>query len=121
MPLKPSQRAAIALAVAAWCYACVFGDVFKTAGPGDVRFVWVGDTVVTIDSAMHFEITLLVDGVAASSPAVRVAIPDTTVIAFASTQDSIVGLRPGYGVIAAWVESSLAPRVDTVFLIRARP
>ena len=102
-------------------YACAFGDVFKSAGPGDVQFVWVGDTIVTVDSAMHFEITLLVDGVAAASPAVHLAIPDTTVIRFGVTQDSIVGVRPGNADVEAWIESSLAPRVDTVFRVRARP
>ena len=102
-------------------YACAFGDVFKSAGPGDVQFVWVGDTTVTVDSAMHFEITLLVDGVVAASPVVRVGIPDTTVIRFGSTQDSIVGVRPGNADVEAWIESSLAPRVDTVFRVRARP
>ena len=121
MPIQRGRQAGIALVVAALCYSCVFGDVFKAAGPGDVRFVWVGDTVVTVDSAMHFEVTLLIDGVAAPSPAVRVAIPDTTNIKFRTTQDSIVGVRPGHGDIEVWVESSLAPRVDTVFRVRARP
>lgn len=101
--------------------ACAFGDLFTAAGPGDVRFVWVGDTVVTIGVATPLEVTLLIDGMPAGTPAVRVAIPDTTVIAFGSTQDSVVGRRPGHGDIVVWVESSLAPRIDTVFRIRARP
>jgi hypothetical protein len=119
LAVTPPSRLLLALLAAG--YACAFGDVFKSAGPGDVQFVWVGDTIVTVDSAMHFEITLLVDGVAAATPVVRVAIPDTTVIRFGATPDSIVGVRPGNAGVDAWVESSLAPRVDTVFRVRARP
>jgi hypothetical protein len=101
--------------------ACAFGDLFESAGPGDVRFVWVGDTVLFIDSAVAFDVTLLIDGVAATSPEVHVEIPDSTVISFHNGQDSIIGSRPGFGDVVAWIESSLAPRVDTVFRIRSRP
>lgn len=101
--------------------ACAFGDVFKAAGPGKVQFVWVGDTVATIGTATPFQVTLLIDGIPAATPTVRVAIPDTTVIAFGSTQDSIVGRRPGFGDVVAWIESSLAAGIDTAFRIRSRP
>ena len=101
--------------------ACSFGDLFKSAGPGAVQFVWTGDSVVAVGAAMPFQVTLRVDGIPAATPVVRVAIPDSAKISFASTRDSIMGLQPGYGDVVAWIESSLAARVDTVFRIRARP
>ena len=103
--------------------SCAFGELFSSAGPGTVQFVWVGPTEVEVDSAIAFEITLLVDGVPATTPIVHVTIPVATpqVLAFGATEDSIVGLRPGFGDVVAWITSSLAPRVDTVFQIRARP
>jgi hypothetical protein len=101
--------------------ACAFGDLFQAAGEGAVAFVWNGDSVVTVDATIPFRVTLLVDGIPAATPLVRVAIPDTTKISFASTRDSIRGLRPGYGDVVAWIESSLAARVDTVFRVHARP
>ena len=103
--------------------SCAFGEVFSSAGPGDVQFVWVGPTEVRRDSAIAFQITLLIDGVPAATPAVQVAIPPAspTRITFGATQDSIVGIQPGPGEVEAWITSSLAARVDTVFTIQVRP
>ena len=103
--------------------SCAFGELFSSAGPGDVQFVWVGPTEVQRDSAIAFQVTLLVDGVPATTPVVQVTIPPAspTRIAFGATQDSIVGIQPGSGVVEAWITSSLAPRVDTVFQIQVRP
>lgn len=101
--------------------ACAFGDLFQAAGAGAVRFVWTGDTVVTVGAAAPFQVTLLIDGSPAATPAVHVEIPDSTRISLAATHDSIIGRQPGYGDVVAWIESSLAARVDTVFRIRARP
>jgi hypothetical protein len=109
------------LAAAATLTACAFTDVFKPAEAGDVQFVWVGDTLVTVGTAIPFQIALQIDGAPASSPAVRVTIPDTTVITLDATGDSIIGRRPGQGDVVAWVESSLAARIDTVFRVRSRP
>lgn len=119
--LPNTVRILLAATIASVLGACAFGDLFQAAGPGDVRFVWVGDSVVTVGVAAPFQVMLLVDGAPASTPAVRVAIADTTVIAFDMTGDSIIGRRPGQGDVVAWIESSLAPRIDTVFRIRARP
>lgn len=117
------MRLSIALAAAATLTACAFADVFKPAKAGDVQFVWVGPTDVRRDSAIAFQITLLIDGVPATTPAVQVAIlpASPTRIAFGATGDSIVGIQPGPGEIEAWITSSLAARVDTVFQIQVRP
>jgi hypothetical protein len=109
----------IGLATVALC-ACGFDDLFQETGAGDVSFVWVGDTVIQRDVPSYFEVHLLVDGILSASPVVHVEIPDTTVISFAAT-DSIVGSRNGFGDVVAWIESSLAPRIDTSFRIRSRP
>lgn len=101
--------------------ACAFGDLFQAAGPGAVQFVWNGDSVVTVGATIPFRVTLRVDGIPAATPVVRVAIPDSTKISFASTRDSIKGRQSGYGDVVAWIEISLAARVDTVFRVRARP
>jgi len=113
----------VAIAAAVALGSCTFGDVFAEAGPGDVQFVWVGPTEVRRDSTIGFQITLLVDGVAATTPAVQVTIPPAspTRIAFGTTEDSIVGIQPGPGQVEAWITSSLAARVDTVFQIQVRP
>lgn len=121
MPLPKTLGILRAVAVVSVVCACAFGDVFKAAGPGEVQFVWVGDTVATIGAATPFQVTLLIDGIPAATPTVRVAIPDSTKISLAATQDSIIGRQPGFGDVVAWIESSLAARVDTVFRIRARP
>jgi hypothetical protein len=52
---------------------------------------------------------------------VRIAVPDTTNISLSSTGDSVLGHRPGFGDVVAWIETSLAARIDTVFRVRARP
>lgn len=101
--------------------ACAFADVFKPAQAGDVQFVWVGDTEVRVDSAIAFQVTLFVDGAPAANPTVRITVPDTTNISLSSTGDSVRGLRPGFGDVVAWIETSLAARIDTVFRVRARP
>ena len=106
---------------AAVAVSCAFGDLFTAAGQGAVQFVWTGDTIVTIDVASPFEVTLMIDGLPATSPAVRLAIVDTMVIKFGATHDSIIGQSVGQTDVVAWIESSLAPRVDTVFRIKARP
>lgn len=121
--VRGPRNAAIAtvLLASAALASCSFRDLFADAGPGDLEFVWVGDTVVTVGASTPFHVTLMVDGLPAPSPAVRIAIPDTTVITFGATADSIVGRRPGQADVVAWIESSLAARVDTVFRIRSRP
>lgn len=113
-------RLASALLLAA-VTACAFTDIFKQSGPGDVVFVWVGDTLVTVGVASPFRIELRVDGVAVSTPSVRVVIPDTTNLDFASTTDSLIGKRPGFADIVATVSTSLSPQVDSTFRIRSRP
>ncbi len=106
--------------VTSFAGSCGFGELFSSAGPGEVQFVWVGPTEVPIDSAISFEVTLLVDGVPATTPPVRLTIPDTTRIDFGATQDSIIGKRQGFGDVVAWIENSMTPRIDTVFRVRAR-
>jgi hypothetical protein len=101
-------------------YACGFSDLFKASGPRDVRFV-TGDTVVMRGQAILFRVELWVDGAPASSPTVRIVIPDSTRIRFNASRDSINGLQVGFGDVDAWIESSLAPRVDTTFRVRVRP
>jgi hypothetical protein len=110
-----------ALAAAATVTACAFADVFKPAEEGNVRFVWVGDTVVNVGSAIPFQVVLEVDGTPVTAPAVRTALEDNTNIDLNAAGDSLLGLRPGFGNVLAWVETSLAPRIDTAFRIRARP
>lgn len=112
----PSAVAALSLLA-----ACAFADVFGAAQAGDVRFVWLGDTVVDVGAAIPFQVVLEIDGARTGTPQVRVTVPDTRNITLAPTGDSIVGVRPGFGDVVAWVESSLAPRIDTVFRVRSRP
>lgn len=115
------MRFSSALAAAATLTACAFADVFKPAQAGDVQFVWVGDTLVRVDSAIAFQIALLVDGAPATTPTVRIAVPDSSRISLNATGDSLLGVSPGFGDVVAWIESSLAARIDTVFRVRARP
>ena len=115
------MRLSGALVTATTLTACAFADVFKPAQAGDVQFVWAGGTEVRVDSAIAFQVTLLVDGAPATSPTVRIAVPDTTNISLSSTGDSVLGHRPGFGDVVAWIETSLAARIDTVFRVRARP
>lgn len=108
-------------ALAAACsYACALGDVFKASGPGEVSFA-TGDTVVIRGQMIPFRLELRVDGAAATTPTVRLMIPDSTRIAFNARKDSIIGIQVGYGDVVAWIETSLAPRVDTTLRIRVRP
>jgi hypothetical protein len=106
--------------VAALSYACALGDVFKASGTGVVSFV-TGDTVVTRGQVIRFRIELRVDGAPASTPTVRLVIPDSTRIRFNATRDSISGLQVGFGNVVASIETSLAPRVDTTLRVRVRP
>ena len=121
----PPRLAALSVAIAAAAAlgSCTFGDVFAEAGPGDVQFVWVGPTEVRRGDTIAFQVTLLVDGVPATTPAVHVAIPLVTPvrITFGATQDSIAGIQTGPGEVEAWISSSLTPRIDTVFRIQVRP
>lgn len=115
-----STRLWPAALVAAFSYACALGDVFKSSGPGDVSFA-TGDTVVTRDQMIPFRLELRVDGAAVTSPTVRLMIPDSTRIAFNASKDSIRGIQVGFGDVVAWIETSLAPRVDTTLRIHVRP
>jgi hypothetical protein len=53
-----------------------------------------------------------------SEPPVQLAIPDTTVVRFRTTHDTIIGCRSGTGNVVARVTSSLSPSIDSVFTIR---
>ena len=118
MPLRPSSLL-IGLATAALC-ACGFDDLFQETGAGDVRFVTT-DTLVIRGQSIPFRVELLVDGVPATNPAVQREIPDSTRIRFNATGDSISGIQVGSGDVVLWIESSLAPRIDTTIRIRVRP
>ena len=100
--------------------ACGFDDLFQETGAGDVRFV-SGDTLVIRGQTIPFRVELWVGGVQTTSPAVQRQIPDTTRIRFNATGDSITGVQVGRGDVVLWIESSLAPRVDTTLSIRIRP
>ena len=107
-------------AAAALLGACAFTDVFKESGPGNVSFV-TDDTVVTRGTAIAFNVALVVDGAPAGTPSVQLIIPDSTRIKFNTTGDSVSGLQVGVGNVVAWIETSLAARVDTILRIRVRP
>lgn len=97
--------------------ACFFEDLFGPAGSGLVTFQWSGDSVLSVGVPRPFTITVLIDGVPTTYP-VTLAIPDTTVITFATTPDSVVGKRPGQGHVVASIRSSLSPSIDTSFRVR---
>jgi hypothetical protein len=99
--------------------ACFLSDLFETAGQGAVTFQWTGDSVLTTGVPRPIRVTLMVDGVPVSEPQVELTIPDTTVIRFRTTHDSIVGCRSGRGNVVASVRSSLSPFIDSVFSVRA--
>ena len=107
-------------AAAALLGACAFTDVFKASGPGNVSFV-TADTVVTRGTAIAFNVQLLVDGAPAGTPTIQLLIPDSTRIRFNATHDSISGLQVGNADVEAWIETSLAARVDTILRVRVRP
>jgi len=101
--------------------ACAFSDVFRAEGVRDVRFEWASDTLLTIGVAVPVRVNVLVDGVAAPALLVTITIPDTTVVTFGVTHDSIVGKRAGHGDVVAQVQSSLSSAVDSAFRLRVRP
>jgi len=97
--------------------ACFLGDLFGPAGSGDVRFLWTGDTVLTSGVATPISVSLTVDGLLITEPRVELAIPDTTVLKFGATHDTIIGCRSGRGEVVARVNSSLSPFIDSAFSI----
>lgn len=102
--------------------ACQLADVFAASGPRDVTFVWLGPPDLTVGVPVAVSVEVLVRGSALDAPTLLVSLPDTTRIAFASTTDSIVGVRPGRGDIAVRLASSLATTpVDTVFSLQIHP
>lgn len=108
------------VAITAASGGCGFDDLFQETGAGDVQFVTT-DTLVTRGTTIPFRVQLMVDGAPATSPAVQHLIPDTTRIRFNATGDSIRGIQVGFGNVDLWIESSLAPRIDTTIRIRVRP
>lgn len=97
--------------------ACFFQDLFGPAGSGSVTFQWTGDTVLSVGVPRPFTVSVLIDGVPTNF-SVELAIPDTTVIAFGTTSDSVVGKRPGHGDVRASIRSSISPSIDTLFRVR---
>ena len=98
--------------------ACFLGDLFGDAGQGAVTFQWTGDSVMTSGVVKPIHVTLMVDGLPVTEPPVELTIPDTTVIRFRTTHDSIIGCRSGRGNVVASVRSSLSPFIDSVFSVR---
>ena len=117
----PSRLATLLIGLAtAIGGACGFDDLFQETGAGDVRFVST-DTLVVRGQTIPFRVELQIDGAPSTSPAVQRQIPDSTRIRFNATRDSIIGVQVGFGDVVVWIESSLAPRVDTTLRIRVRP
>lgn len=102
--------------------ACGLDDVFAPAGAGNVVFVWLGPPDLTRDVPVAWGVEVRVDGSPLASPTLVVTFPDTTRIRYASTPDSIVGLRNGPGEVVVQLISSLASTpVDTVFRLQVHP
>jgi hypothetical protein len=98
--------------------ACALGDLFGPAGSGDVRFEFTGPSTISRGVATAIAVSLRVDGVPVTEPPIELSIPDTSVIQFRTTHDTIIGCRAGDGDIVARISSSLSPSIDTVFTIR---
>lgn len=102
--------------------ACGLADVFAASGPRNVSFAWLGPADLTVGVPVKVSIAVIVGGAPVDAPALTVSLPDTTRIAFASTTDSIVGLRAGRGEVAVMLQSSLATTpIDTVFSLQIHP
>ena len=121
--MRPRSASITTLALlASLAASCGLGDAFAPGGAGDVEFVWQGPPDLTINIAVPLNVQVLVDGSPLANPNLVVTFPDPTRIDYASTTDSIVGLRNGQGQVAVRLVSSLATTpVDTVFSFLVHP
>jgi hypothetical protein len=121
-PPRPTRdlRVALALCGAACGAGCGLSDVFATPGAGAVVFVWQSDSVLGDGQVIPILITVLAGAEPLAGPRLEVTIPDTTIIAFDATGDSIVAKRSGRADVVVELRSSLTTGVspDTVFTIR---
>ena len=97
--------------------ACFLSDLFGTAGHSQVVFQWTGNSDIRSGEATPIHVSLVINGLPVSEPPVELAIPDTTIVRFRTTQDTIIGCRSGTGNVVARVTSSLSPSIDSVFTI----
>ena len=116
-PHRAVWMTATALGVAA-AGGCFLSDLFGPTGPHRVTFQWTVDSTISTGVPTPIAVALLVDGLPASEPPVRLSIPDTTVIRFRTNHDTIIGCKAGRGDVVASITTSLSPSVDSVLSIK---
>lgn len=80
---------------------CGFGDLFRPAGPRDVRLQYAGDSILAVGDSLPFVVTVSANGVPLQNPHLVVGTSDSTVLVLTPARDSLIALRTGTATLTA--------------------